>query len=79
MWSYTIDKSKDSITVYQNNTIFCSVWFGYYYPEERNRIDKMICWVMDLSKQIMQQKPADLHDFMEEIVVPLLKELTERL
>jgi uncharacterized protein YsxB (DUF464 family) len=79
MWTYNLEKFKDAITVYDSNKLFVAVDFELCYPNKKDRVQTMITWVLDLTKQVMQQRSNDLPDFLEDIVCPLLKDLKDRL
>jgi hypothetical protein len=79
MWTYIIDKFKDTITIYRDQKMFFSVDFDYLYPDKVKRRQKMMIWIMDTGKHVLEQNPDDFSDFVDDVLCPMMLELKDRL
>lgn len=58
--------------------MFISVDFEYFYEDKMKRRHKMMDWVLDTGKHVLEKKPDDFPDFIEDVLCPMLLELKNR-
>ncbi len=76
-WSYTFE-GHNVITVLKDGILYLTCGFEYCYSDPVDRRKRMICWVLDVIKQIVtmrkdliKEEEKEVFDVMHELLVKI--------